>query len=273
MSDTHAGLSVDRGCAETYRVGVASSIPPCRMVAALALATCAWAAACGSSTALHPSRPDGGAAGDSVDGPPDTEADTQACGPRIPAIHRAAEGPPCPQERSPGGVPEMCAVDGGSPPAGNCRQDSDCTAGINGRCLQLRGCYMACSYDQCFQDSDCAGNVPCNCRDSPSSTEANWCLANSNCRVDDDCGPGGYCSPSQLDGCPRMCTVPCGPGTHCYAGTTEVPCWCGQSCGSGYFCHTADDACTNDCECSEAGSACTHLPAGGWDCIPCALLP
>jgi hypothetical protein len=131
---------------------------------------------------------------------------------------------------------------------------------------------MACSYDQCFQDADCVGNVPCHCRGSASGNDSNWCLTKSNCRVDDDCGPGGYCSPSQVTGCIRMCTVACGAGTHCYAGTTEVPCWCGQSCGAGYFCHTADDTCTNDCECT-GDAACTHQPLGGWACIPCAAIP
>jgi len=198
-----------------------------------------------------------------------------ASSPRVPAIHRASEGPACPKDRAPGGAPASCAPDGGPPPGGTCQRDSDCTAGINGRCLELRppSCYMVCSYDECFQDSDCAGNVPCHCRDSDSSTDSNWCLSKSNCRLDEDCGPGGYCSPSQLDnGCMRMCTVPCDSETHCYAGTTEVPCSCGESCGAGYFCHTADDACTNDCECAER-SACTHQPTGGWACIPCANVP
>lgn len=156
---------------------------------------------------------------------------------RIPANHRAEEGSACPNDRAPAGIPASCAPDSGVTPRGDCQQDSDCNAGTNGRCVQLRGCYMACSYDECFHDSDCAGNVPCQCRGSASSTAANICLVNSNCRVDNDCGPGGYCSPSQLDGCIRMCNVPCGSESHCYEGTTEVPCWCGQSCGGGYFCH------------------------------------
>ena len=234
----------------------------------LAFAAVAWAPACGSSTVRHPSASDGGGETGSVDGSPDA----QACGTLAPVNHRATEGSACPNDRAPGGVPAMCVVDGGPPPGGDCQQDSDCTAGINGRCIQLRGCYMVCSYDECFQDSDCAGNVPCKCRDSASSTDSNWCLIHSNCRIDDDCGPGGYCSPSQLGGCIRMCTVACGAATHCYAGTTEVPCWCGQSCGDGYFCHRAGDTCTNDCECT-GDSACTHQPAGGWACIPCAQIP
>jgi hypothetical protein len=208
-----------------------------------------------------------------------TSTGTSACGggsdARVPSNHRASEGPACPSDRASEAPSAMCAPDAGMTPVGDCQQDSDCKDGINGRCLQLRppGCYRACSYDQCFRDSDCAGNVPCHCRDSASSTDGNRCLINSNCRVDDDCGPGGYCSPSQLSGCIRMCTVPCGSGTHCYAGATEVPCACGQSCGAGYFCHTASDTCTNDCECNAVGSACTRQPNAGWACIPCAMLP
>ena len=210
----------------------------------------------------------GGAPG-SVDGSPDA----QACGTRVPANHRAMEGAPCPSDRAPGGgIPPRCVFDGGPSDLGKCRQDSDCTAGINGRCFEHGDCYMMCSYDECFQDSDCPGNVPCSCRDSASSTANNWCLADSNCRVDDDCGPCGYCSPSQLSGCVRMCTVPCETGSHCYAGTTEVPCSCSRSCGEGYFCRTADDTCTNDRECT-ADSACTRQLAGGWACIPCAQIP
>ena len=257
----------------------------------LALVACSWAPACGSSTPIHVGAHDGGSATSSMDGPSTSEVDasiriidsvtgsvdgppdTQACRTPVPRDHRPTEGPACPNDRAPGGVPAMCTADGGPPPGGGCQQDSDCTAGINGRCLQLRGCYMACSYDECFRDSDCAGNVPCQCRDSASSTDGNRCLINSNCRVDDDCGPAGYCSPSQLNGCIRMCTVPCDSETHCYAGTTEVPCWCGQSCGNGYFCHTANDTCTNDCECDVGDSACTHQPNAGWACIPCGNVP
>ncbi len=191
---------------------------------------------------------------------------------RIPANHRPAGGPACPNDRAPAGLPASCTPDSGVTPQGDCQQDFDCSAGTNGRCVQLRGCYMVCSYDECFHDSDCAGNVPCQCRGSASSTAANICLVNSNCRVDNDCGPGGYCSPSQLDGCIRMCTVPCGSESHCYEGTTEVPCSCSQSCGAGYFCHTASDTCVNDCECNEADSACTHQPDTGWACIPCGIV-
>jgi hypothetical protein len=218
---------------------------------------------------------DSGAPSELAEGGTPSDAAVACAGPgreHVPANHRAAEGPECPRDRAPGGLPAECAADSGVTPAGNCQQDSDCNAGTNGRCLQVRGCYMACSYDECFRDADCSDNVPCQCRDSSSSTGANTCLVNSNCRVDDDCGPGGYCSPSQLAGCIRMCTVTCDLGTHCYAGTTEVPCSCNQNCGAGYFCHTASDTCVSDCECSGKDSACTHQPDAGWACIPCGVV-
>ena len=272
------------------------SIFPRATTSVLAVVACSWAPACSSSTAIHVGPHDGGgdtgradslsgidgsAAGraDSLSGIDSSAAgsgdsrDAQACGTRVPADHRAVEGPPCPSDRAPGGgIPARCLFDGGPSNLGNCRQDSDCTAGVNGRCFEHGDCYMMCSYDQCFQDSDCPGKVPCSCRDSASSAANNWCMVDSKCRVDDDCGPCGYCSPSQLSGCVRMCTVPCDTGTHCYAGTTEVPCSCSRSCGAGYFCHTADDTCTNDRECT-ADTACTSQLAGGWACIPCSGFP
>lgn len=251
--------------------------------AALAALACFWVPACVSSAAIHVGAHDGGGetgCADSLSGVEggaagfvDGSPDTQTCGTRVPADHRAMEGPPCPSDRAPGGgIPPRCVFDGGPSDLGKCRQDSDCTAGINGRCFEHGDCYMMCSYDECFQDSDCPGNVPCGCRDSASSTANNWCLVGSNCRVDDDCGPCGYCSPSQLSGCVRMCTVPCDTGTHCYAGTTEVPCSCSRGCGTGYFCHTADDTCTNDRECT-GDSACTRQLSGDWACMPCAGVP
>jgi hypothetical protein len=73
---------------------------------------------------------------------------------------------------------------------------------------------------------------------------ANVCLA-GNCTVDSDCGSGGYCSPSY--------------GTSCgaYGGV------------AGYFCHTAEDQCTNDNQCVEGGTGyCGYQPTTNqWTCI------
>jgi hypothetical protein len=46
-----------------------------------------------------------------------------------------------------------------------------------------------------------------------------------NCRVDADCGAGGYCSPSSL-------TFTCGDGL------------------AGYYCHTKADLCIDDSDCT-----------------------
>ena len=118
---------------------------------------------------------------------------------RVPLVHRAS-GATCPAQRGPG---SMCSGEGGLSLA-ECGSDGDCTAGMNGRCSLPDGppptCTRFCSYDQCQSDADCPTHVPCECRDSASSTEANLCVTGGNCAVDSDCGPVGYCSPGILDG-------------------------------------------------------------------------
>jgi hypothetical protein len=84
-----------------------------------------------------------------------------------------------------------------------------------------------CNLDKCTSDSQCGGLDVCACRGDQrgGGVERGFrvCLP-SNCRVDADCGPAGYCSPSLSS--------------------------CGSSYGlSGYFCHTHDDECTNDNQC------------------------
>jgi hypothetical protein len=64
-----------------------------------------------------------------------------------------------------------------------------------------------------------------------------------NCRIDADCGAGGYCSPS--------------------AGS--------DSCGGlgGYYCHTPKDSCINDTDCSSnnPGQVCTFSTTDAhWEC-------
>jgi hypothetical protein len=150
------------------------------------------------------------------------------------------------------GAPVACSADrpasacssASTPDAGvtvMCGKDSDCAAGTNGRCdptPRFIGCQ--CSYDQCFADSDCkTTGGPCECRPQtqtasspgqiagPAPTPTNTCKA-GNCRVDQDCGAGGYCSPSQ---------GPCGA----YAGIV------------GYYCHTPKDKCVDDADCQTQG--------------------
>ena len=173
---------------------------------------------------------------------------------RAPQTH-VASGSACPQQRGPG--LDGCNPDGGlaSPTAVACLRDSDCTAGESGRCnfwpvsspppseagsqLVLPLCGSTCSYDTCFSDPDCPPRVPCGCRSSPTAGAANVCLTGSNCAVDSDCGPGGFCSPDSSE-------------------QTQ-----GQLL---YFCHTASDACLDNSDCPNGG--CQHDSASArWICV------
>jgi hypothetical protein len=129
------------------------------------------------------------------------------------------------------------------PPAGNCNpnaagpnsctSDADCTAGLNGRCINAepygignlpRPC--ACTYDTCVHDTDCGTGNVCACHGSTyMAAFGNKCVP-GNCRVDADCGPGCGCSPS-LD---VMVQYDCSVG--------------------GYYCHTPTDLCSNDLDCT-----------------------
>jgi hypothetical protein len=198
---------------------------------------------------------------------------------RVPQNHRAA-GSACPAQRGSGSWSNPCNLDGAVDAGpGECTLDSECTTGTNGRCLPsdapFRECLNFCSYDGCFGDSDCLDNVPCDCRGGASDTSANECLTTSNCRVDADCGPGGFCSPSEVH---NFCFCPspalCTPGTTaCYAGTTQVSCACGDACGHGYFCHTKTDSCVDDRDCA-SGETCNYdTTVGRWDCAICWPVP
>jgi hypothetical protein len=159
----------------------------------------------------------------------------QDAGTRTPLLHRSA-GATCPTERAPGlndGPPFKCSA----LPCPMCGRDSDCTNGTNGRCLSGPDSIAACSYDECFSDADCPASTPCDCRDSASSSTANRCLSGSDCRVDSDCGPGNFCSPSQH----------------------------GQWCGFKYHCHTVSDTCLDDSDCVGAGCNFDEQ-TGHWAC-------
>lgn len=121
-----------------------------------------------------------------------------------------------------------------------CTAHSDCTAGENGRCLQMRFGYT-CTYDTCFSDSDCA-NV-CECGGAFRS-DANMCLPEGACRIDADCGANGFCSPTRGD--------------------------CGDFLGTvGYYCHTDRDECIDDSDCEAMGFQwyCRFDRLGGrWSC-------
>jgi hypothetical protein len=164
-------------------------------------------------------------------GTPDAKADARDSSspdaPRpIPDNHRPDDSQ-CQATAPPGGC------DFGSPTP--CNSDSQCAdAGLNGRCVSAdvgwgSGPSCTCTYDACVHDSDCKTGELCVCHGSAYSPGGNTCLP-GNCRVDADCGAGGFCSPSPPD-------------------TTNT--------GSvaGYYCHTPMDACTNDSDCAKAGGA------------------
>lgn len=138
----------------------------------------------------------------------------------IPKSHRAT-AETCSPDRPPG------SIDSGGP-AGDCKADAECTKGDTGRCVNDFAKPPFCSYDACQKDDDCGGGSVCDCR-NPSQHNANVCI-HGNCRVDADCGQDGYCSPSAV--------------------VVDPFCTTGIPIGSiGYFCHTAQDECTDDADC------------------------
>jgi hypothetical protein len=127
-------------------------------------------------------------------------------------------------------------------PAAMCDEDSDCEDGVNGRCdneapAPIAGC--SCSYDTCAADSSCPTGQTCACHDTPYVYGGNHCVT-GDCRVDADCGVGGYCSPS--------------------IGLS--------SCGDigGYYCHTPSDACVDDSDCSSFEVCAYDTGAKHWAC-------
>ncbi len=139
--------------------------------------------------------------------------------------HRAT-ATPCPQARGPGDPAPQATIE--------CTTDSECDAGVNGRCLPpWGGAFMNhCSYDTCFQDSQCAPGQVCWCRASGTDNAPNFCTS-GNCQVDSDCATGA-CSPSPAT-MVSQCTV-------------------------AYYCHTPLDQCTNDSDCASgtSGGLCAY---------------
>ncbi len=162
------------------------------------------------------------------------------------------DGPICPlgcfteeDDVSPGisrPVPLTCnscrpAVDaGGGFPEGTCGSDADCCDGDNGRCVWGRGGPF-CSYDSCFQDSDCASDELCACDGARHG--GNACIE-AGCHVDSECGDY-KCMPS-LGGC----------------GHYFPP--------VGYYCHTPDDECYTDDDCTVGDCRYFETPTPHWAC-------
>jgi hypothetical protein len=161
---------------------------------------------------------------------------------RVPAKHRAS-AVACDDVRPSGPV-----VPDGSGPQIKCTTHEECTNGKNGRCIGNSHDGWACTYDGCQTDSECGATGICACEGGFRS-DHNVCLS-GDCRVDADCAPAnaacgsaGFCAPTLGD---------CG-----HYGKT-----------AGYFCHTPDDECTDDTDCSDGGSAyCAYEQSvGHWKC-------
>ena len=180
--------------------------------------------ACGGSTStVGTSNPDGGG-----------EGCLDKCSvPHVPTKHRPAAAA-CSTDR-PTTEPSNTSGGGGS----NCKQNSDCKDGRDGRCrLGRAGAF--CTYNECATDNECQANGGgvCECGDP------NFCTRSGDCHVDSDCGASGYCSPSLGD---------CGE----YGGII------------GYYCHRAVDECVDDADCTADGAFgyCAFDPNGAkWKC-------
>jgi hypothetical protein len=164
--------------------------------------------------------------GDSATDSGDSATDASEAGPpdsgEVPLYHRPNDSQ-C-QTPAPAGD---CHLSQG---IGMCSNDSQCTAGTNGRCNESNGgaLFCSCAYDTCQHDTDCPAGQLCVCHGSEFATgDGNTCMP-GNCRVDSDCGPAGYCSPNH---------------------------GVGGGCGNvtGYYCHTASDQCVNDSDCTGQG--------------------
>lgn len=134
-----------------------------------------------------------------------------------------------------------------------CASDNDCRdAGTRFWWCTGGACYGD-SLDECLTDTDCPTGQACACR--PNYGGWNSC-APSNCRVDSDCGPMGFCSPSY--------------SAYCSAAV------------EGYFCRTVADTCETDSDCKDAGGSlpsgtspqCAYQPnLGYWTCRTSTACP
>lgn len=216
-----------------YRIRL--SQPPIRvdhLVVGLSVLVAVFDAACGGTTTGRGSSEGGGVAGA-------VGASTQE-----PKTHRAA-----PVECVGSRPPSVAPSPGIDTSIGiYCQYDSDCAAGLDGRCSQNGPNQWQCSYNQCHSDADCTKASPsgggassvCGC--GLGLGNSNGCIRPGNCLVDAEC-KGSFCSPT-FGGCGHVGVI-------------------------GYYCHTSADECVDDGDCSSSsGQAfCVYSPAAGrWSC-------
>ena len=158
-----------------------------------------------------------------------------------PITHAPKDHRPAPTTCTPSKSPGACPTT--PTPAGDCKTDADCTKGTNGHCVASGGgfLYCSCAYDTCVSDGDCSGGV-CACQGSPYEIDSNTCSTLGDCKVDADCGAGGYCSPSQ--------------GTGCSNGL------------AGYHCHGSSDECVDATDCASANFCAFDTTKKHWACFP-----
>jgi hypothetical protein len=159
--------------------------------------------------------------------------------------------------------PAIKTEDAGGPYISNeCTTHADCSTRPNGRCVNVTQCDPStttcgthCVYEECSSDAECEAGSSCFCSDDTTYCSAGYStscplqgdegvcacgIANQckkgNCRVDSDCGLGGYCSPA-IDDCGYVL---------------------------GYFCHTPADECVNDDDCTKLDAG----PVGFLGCLP-----
>lgn len=155
--------------------------------------------------------------------------------PRVPTAHRP-EAASCVGVHAP---PEPS----GTSTRGACTKHADCTQGKNGRCIHGIGGaynYYSCVYDQCDTDADCDPGKVCFCTVS----DAARCLSVGKCRTDADCGGGsyGYCSPSTGMDCGGYHTI------------------------DSYHCHTPQDTCIDNSDCTGTDYCNFDTYDGRWKC-------
>lgn len=129
-------------------------------------------------------------------------------------------------------------------PHAGCSVDSNCSAGLNGRCFLGNGITAAarlqCSYDECLKDEDCGAGKVCQCqtRGPPDQGFPGHLCVTAGCKTNGDCGTS-CCSFSNA--------------------------FCNVERTTGYFCHSQRDECITDQDCLGDGVVAPRDGYCAWD--------